>query len=513
VQVKGSVLLKISLSKKYFRALTIAATGFGGGMFGLWALKLSAGAFGTSALSDSAVGGVVAGLTALSSSLAAVAFFSGIDESEEATRKSAMIDPLTELFSKNGIIGLVEHHIEKRGKPNSSQFLIDVEIDRFKELNDVMGFAAGDEVIRQVGNRLEKLAGTIGNVGRFGGGEFGMIIETTGDQDEIRAVADHILETISGTYRINGGLSAITCSLGIVEIRTDSTVSETVRSANVALKQARLNGRGAWALFSQEMTVREEYRSWIEVELRSALKRGDFSLYYQPQVNIIDGSVLGYEALLRWKHPVRGYIPPLDFIQVAEENGFINTLGRWAILQACRDASTMDSHLTVSVNLSPMQFLNGDILRTVDEALRKTGLDPGRLELEVTESTLIEDRAKAAELFAGLAKLGTSIAIDDFGTGYSNLGYLADIPFKKLKIDKSFIDRIETDMHMAQIVSAIIALSRALGAIAVAEGVETERQETLLKAAGCNVVQGFLHGKPMPLGQLGERPDKLSLAS
>jgi EAL domain-containing protein (putative c-di-GMP-specific phosphodiesterase class I) len=223
--------------------------------------------------------------------------------------------------------------------------------------------------------------------------------------------------------------------------------------------------------------------------------------------------VLGYEALLRWKHPAKGYIPPLDFIQVAEENGFINTLGRWAILQACRDAVTLPEHLTVSVNLSPMQFLNGDILKTVDDALRKTGLTPARLELEVTESTLIEDRTKAAELFEGLSALGTSIAIDDFGTGYSNLGYLADIPFKKLKIDKSFIDRIETDSHMAQIVSAIIALARALGAIAVAEGVETIEQEILLKAAGCNVIQGFLHGKPVPLLQITGSGERLRRAS
>lgn len=482
-------------------------------MLGMWALKFSTIVSNTTALSDSALGGMVSGLTALSSSLAAVAFFSGIDESEEATRKSLLIDPLTDLFSKNGIIGLVEHHIQRRGNPNRAYFLIDVEIDKFKELNDVMGFAAGDELIRQVAGRLEKLAGNIGNVGRFGGGEFGMIIETTGDPDEIRAVSDHILETVSGTYRINGGLAAITSSLGIVEIKADSTVSDTVRSAHVALKQARLNGRGAWALFSQEMTVREEYRSWIEVELRGALKRGDFSLYYQPQVNIISGTILGYEALLRWKHPAKGYIPPLDFIQVAEENGFINTLGRWAILQACRDAITLPDHLTVSVNLSPMQFLNGDILKTVEDALRKTGLDPGRLELEVTESTLIEDRTKAAELFQGLAALGTSIAIDDFGTGYSNLGYLADIPFKKLKIDKSFIDRIESDAHMAQIVSAIIALARALGATAVAEGVETAKQEILLKAAGCNVIQGFLHGKPMPLAQISDISARLKLAS
>lgn len=489
---------------KYFRALTVAATGFGGGMLGMWALKLAASFSMTGTLNDATLGGIVAGLTAMSSSLSAVAFFSGLDESEEANRKSSLIDPLTDLFSKNGIIGLVEHHIQRRGNPNRAYFLIDIEIDRFKDLNDVMGFAAGDEVIRQVAARLEKLAGSIGNVGRFGGGEFGMVIETTGNPDEIRAISDHILETVSGTYRVNGGLAAITSSLGIVEIKPNSTVSDTVRSAHVALKQARLNGRGAWALFSQEMTVREEYRSWIEVELRGALKRGDFSLYYQPQVNIIDGTVLGYEALLRWKHPTKGYIPPLDFIQIAEENGFINTLGRWAILQACRDAVTLPEHLTVSVNLSPMQFLNGDILKTVEDALRKTGLNPGRLELEVTESTLIEDRTKAAELFEGLSALGTSIAIDDFGTGYSNLGYLADIPFKKLKIDKSFIDRIETDTHMAQIVSAIIALARALGATAVAEGVETQKQEVLLKAAGCNVIQGFLYGRPMPLSHIGE---------
>jgi EAL domain-containing protein (putative c-di-GMP-specific phosphodiesterase class I) len=174
---------------------------------------------------------------------------------------------------------------------------------------------------------------------------------------------------------------------------------------------------------------------------------------------------------------------------------------------------TMPEHLTVSVNLSPMQFLNGDILKTVEDALRKTGLDPARLELEVTESTLIEDRTKAAELFQGLSALGTSIAIDDFGTGYSNLGYLADIPFKKLKIDKSFIDRIETDLHMAQIVSAIIALARALGATAVAEGVETAAQEILLRAAGCNVIQGFLHGKPLPLSQINVSAAAMRLAS
>ena len=486
---------------KYRRVLTVAASGFGGGMLGSWALKLSASMTGAEMLPISAIGGIVAGLSALSASVSAVAFFSGADENNEAIRKSTMIDPLTDLFSKSGIIDLVERQLAVRSNPKNRVFLLDLEIDRFKDFNDLHGYAAGDELIRQVGNRLGTLAGTIGHVGRFGGGEFGVILETTLDEKEIQAVCDHLIETMSGTYNVTGIISAMTCSLGVVEIKAGGSVADTVRGAHMALKQTRMSGRGCWSIFNEDMNVREDYRQWIEVEMRNALKRNEFHLHYQPQFNIIDGTICGFEALIRWKHPQRGFIPPIDFIKIAEETGFINLLGRWIIMQACRDALEFKSEVPVAVNISPVQFLNGDIVKIVSSALDRTGLPPHRLELEVTESTLIEDRPRAAHVFEEIAALGIRLAIDDFGTGYSNLSYLADLPFKKLKIDKTFIDRIEQDMHMAQIVSAIIALARALGATAVAEGVERKEQEILLRAAGCTVIQGFLFGRPVPIGQ------------
>ena len=483
------------------RVLSIAASAFGGGMLGQWSLKLAASIGGLNAISPSTMGGIIAGLSALAASGAALAFFSGIDENMETVKRSALIDPLTELFSKSGIVELVEKKITSARDTSRKAFLVDVEIDRFKDFNDIHGFAAGDELIRQVGSRLEKLVGTIGQVGRFGGGEFGLVIETTDNPEEIEAVSEHLIDMLSGTYKVDGIVAAMTCSLGVVEIKHGGSVADTVRGAHMALKQTRMSGRGCWTLYSDEMSVREEYRHWIEVEMRNALKRNEFHLYYQPQFNITDGSVRGFEALIRWKHPLRGYIPPVDFIKIAEETGYINVLGRWAILQACREALEFPGDVPIAVNISPMQFLNGDIIKIVHDSLAKTGLPPHRLELEVTESTLIEDRARAAEVFEKLAQLGVQIAIDDFGTGYSNLGYLADLPFKKLKIDKTFIDRIEKDMHMAQIVSAIIALARALGATAVAEGVESRNQEILLRAAGCTVIQGFLFGKPQPMAQ------------
>lgn len=489
--------MNTGMTKKQ-RVLSIAASAFGGGMLGLWALKLATTLSNASELPFSTTGGIIAGLSSLAASGAALAFFSGIDENVDRSHKSALIDPLTELFSKSGIVDLVEKQIGQAARADAKCFLVDVEIDRFKDFNDIHGFNAGDELIRQVGSRLEKLVGTIGKVGRFGGGEFGLILETSDNPDEIEAVSEHLIDMLSGTYKVDGIVAAMTCSLGIVEIKPGASVADTIRGAHMALKQTRMSGRGCWTLYSEEMSVREEYRHWIEVEMRNAMRRNEFHLYYQPQFNIVDGSVRGFEALIRWKHPARGYIPPIDFIKIAEETGFINVLGRWAIMQACRDALEFPNNAPIAVNISPVQFLSGDIVKIVEEALAKTGIAPSRLELEVTESTLIEDRARAADVFQKLAEVGVQIAIDDFGTGYSNLGYLADLPFKKLKIDKTFIDRIESDMHMAQIVSAIIALARALGATAVAEGVERPSQEVLLRAAGCTVIQGFLFGKPQP---------------
>ena len=480
------------------RVLSIASSAFGGGMLGIWALKLSTSLASIEYLPVSTTAGIIAGLSALSASGAALAFFSGIDENVDRTNKLAMIDPLTKLFSKSGILDLVEKQLSAQPKTDRRCFLFDVEIDRFKDFNDRHDVNDGDELIRQVGSRLEKLVGTIGQTGRFGGAEFGVILHTTDNPEEIVAVAEHLIDMLSGTYNVNGIVAAMTCSLGIVELKSGASVADTIRGAHMALKQTRMSGRGCWTLYSEEMNVREKYRNWIEVEMRSALQRNELHFYYQPQFNITDGTIRGFEALMRWKHPTYGYIPPLDFIKIAEETGYINVLGRWAIMQACRDALEFPNDVPIAVNISPMQFLNGDITKIVQDALSETGLPPRRLELELTESTLFEDRSHAAKVFEKLAQLGVQIAIDDFGTGYSNLGYLADLPFAKLKIDKTFIDRIERDMHMAEIVSAIVALARGLGVTAVAEGVESRNQEVLLRAAGCTVIQGYLFGKPQP---------------
>jgi EAL domain-containing protein (putative c-di-GMP-specific phosphodiesterase class I) len=249
-----------------------------------------------------------------------------------------------------------------------------------------------------------------------------------------------------------------------------------------------------------------EFRRWVESELHTALEQGNFEIHYQPQVDMRTGVPVGFEALLRWRHPERGIISPMDFIPVAEETGFIAQLGEWVLMKACRDTKMLPDECFVAVNLSPVQFMMDDIVRIVRDAIRISGIEPRRLELEITESVMMQDRAKASLILKRLAEMGVSVAVDDFGTGYSNLGYLADFEFKKLKIDRSFVRKIGTDRSSDAIVSTIVGLSRALGVRTTAEGVETEDQAVLLRAAGCEVVQGYYYGKPVPLSDLREAP-------
>jgi EAL domain-containing protein (putative c-di-GMP-specific phosphodiesterase class I) len=242
-----------------------------------------------------------------------------------------------------------------------------------------------------------------------------------------------------------------------------------------------------------------DYRRWIETELLTAFERGDFELYYQPQYDLTAGRIVGYEALLRWNHPMHGMISPMDFVPIAEETGMIEPIGRWILRTACHDALRLPGDCFVAVNISPVQFMNTEFISVVRKALRESGLTPARLELEVTETAMMQDRGRAAKILEELAEIGISVAVDDFGTGYSNLSYLIDFSFHKLKIDKTFIDRLEADASSGAVVSTIVGLSRALGVNTIAEGVETESQATLLRAAGCDVVQGNFYGRPAPL--------------
>jgi EAL domain-containing protein (putative c-di-GMP-specific phosphodiesterase class I) len=281
-----------------------------------------------------------------------------------------------------------------------------------------------------------------------------------------------------------------------------------LRRANLALHRSRAKGRNLWSMFEAELGRVADYRRWLEAEMQGAIDRKDFELHYQPQLNLVSGKIVGYEALVRWRHPEKGLISPVEFIPVAEETGLIAPLGDWVLRQACADALNLPDDSFVAVNLSAAQFLLSDMVASVKSALQDTGLPPRRLELEITESLLMEDREKTALILGELARMGVSVAVDDFGTGYSNLTYLADLPFQKLKIDRSFVNRIEMEGNTGAIISTIVGLSRALGVHTTAEGVENENQATLLRAAGCDVGQGFLYGRPVPITSRSFSPDK-----
>ena len=302
-------------------------------------------------------------------------------------------------------------------------------------------------------------------------------------------------------YQLAAHLQSVSISVGIVAMPKDGVDPVLLlRRSNLALQHARASGIGNWSVFHPDMGQVADYRQWIESELHTAFERGDFDLHYQPQLDLSTGRIVGYEALIRWNHPERGMIPPMEFIPIAEETGMILPDRRMGAAQGLHRCPPPAGRL-----LRRRQHLAGPVH---DQGFRRhrardddasTGIKPQRLELEVTETAMMQDRDRAAAILKQLADMGISVAVDDFGTGYSNLSYLIDFPFSKLKIDRSFVSRIDTDSSSGAVVSTIVGLSRALGVSIIAEGVETENQATLLRAAGCEVVQGFLFGRPAPL--------------
>lgn len=482
-----------------FRLITVASSGLGSLVLGGWGMQLTFGTDATMLPADT-VGAIVVSLCALCAALSALAFFAGVDESAEFVHRETQVDKLTGLHARAAMVGKVAEAVAAAESSGCPAYLLDIDIDRFKQINDAIGYNQGDQLIRTFAGRIQAAMPRGVEIGRLGAGEFGILVDEGQLDAPVEAFVQDLLDRLMQPYQLSTHLQAINLSLGLVSIPRDGIDPVLLlRRSNLALQHARASGIGGWTAFDPDMGKVADHRQWVEAELNAALERGDFHLHYQPQFDLMKGNVVGYEALVRWKHPERGMIPPNEFIPIAEETGMIFQLGRWILRRACMDALRLPETCFVAVNISPVQFMAKDFLDMVGEALRASGISPHRLELEVTESAMMQDRERAGRLLRELAAMGISVAVDDFGTGYSNLSYLIDFPFRKLKIDRSFVSRMETDASSGAVISTIVGLSRALGVHTTAEGVETQNQATLLKAAGCEAVQGFLFGRPGPL--------------
>jgi diguanylate cyclase (GGDEF)-like protein len=482
-----------------FRLLTIASSGIGSFVLGIWGLKHGLGAEFAGVSVDMMVA-IMAALCALAASVAAMSFFAGVDESADFVFNETHFDKLTGLLARPAMVGKIAEAACVTSRTGEPVFLIDIDIDRFKQINDAIGYSQGDELIRAFTRRLQDSVPARALIGRIGAGEFAVLLPDHQIQGTMEGMIERLIDEMMEPYELSSHQQSVSLSVGIVAMPKDGVDPVLIlRRSNLALQHARASGVGNWSVFDSEMGRVADYRQWVESELHTAFERGDFDLHYQPQLDLPSGRIVGYEALIRWNHPERGMIPPMEFIQIAEETGMINPIGEWVLRKACNDARHLPDDCFVAVNISPVQFMTKDFVGIVRDTMRDTGIKPSRLELEVTETAMMQDRDRAAAILKELAEMGISVAVDDFGTGYSNLSYLIDFSFGKLKIDRSFVSRIDTDSSSGAVVSTIVGLSRALGVSIIAEGVETESQATLLRAAGCEVVQGYLFGRPAPL--------------
>jgi diguanylate cyclase (GGDEF)-like protein/PAS domain S-box-containing protein len=420
---------------------------------------------------------------------------------ERRIHHMAYHDSLTGLPNRTRFIDDLEERVAHAKALNTEVAVLCIDLDRFKEVNDVFGHPSGDRLLRVLAERMEDIALSTETLARLGGDEFVVIQSGVAQPEGAEELAERLLATLCTDVTLEHNVTIRSAaSIGIAIFPQDGATADAVHAnADAALYRAKKEGRGGYSFFEAEMDLSRRARRTLQADMAKALENGEFHLHFQPQANTSTGVVNGFEALLRWHHPVRGEIEPADFIPLAEETGFIVPLGEFALRAACAEAASWGNPLSIAVNLSPLQFRHGDLAAIVQRVLTETGLDPKRLELEITEGVLMHDLDRALEILERIKAIGVCIAMDDFGTGYSSLSYLQTFPFDRIKIDRSFIKEVHSNRQSEAIVRAILSLGRGLDLPVLAEGVETQEQHSFLADLECEGIQGFLVGRPQSI--------------
>lgn len=412
-------------------------------------------------------------------------------------------DALTNLPNRVLFHQRVEEALARARERGSTVAIMCLDLDHFKNVNDTLGHPSGDELLKCVSSRLRSCLRDTDTIARLGGDEFGIVITDLHDLDYATSLAWHLLDAVNQPIDLNGQQVNSSVSIGIATSASQaSDPARLLKDADLALYRAKADGRATFRFFEAEMDARAQERRLLEMDLRHAVTRNQLELHYQAQVETFSDRIVGFEALVRWRHPTKGLIPPASFIPLAEETGIIMRLGEWVMRKACMDAASWPVPVRVAVNVSAAQFKDRDLAKVVGRILEETGLPASRLEIEITESLLLRDVETNLNTLRELKTLGVRISMDDFGTGYSSLMNLRSFPFDKIKIDQSFVGDIERRPDAAAIVRAVLALGSSLGMVTCAEGVETSEQLSYLRNEGCEEMQGYYYSKPKPVEEI-----------
>jgi diguanylate cyclase (GGDEF)-like protein len=438
--------------------------------------------------------------------------FDRADEKARADQRIEYLathDSLTNLPNREMFNQLLHFAVEAARRHDRHFAVLFIDLDRFKIINDSLGHEAGDALLIEIGNRLRQSLRSSDVIARLGGDEFVVILENAGERIDVEAVAHDLLSALRQPMQLCGHECHTTASIGIAMFPADgSDVQTLTKNADVAMYLAKEDGKNGFRFFTKEVKAQSIERLMLETNLRHALERNQLSLHYQPKVDLVTGQITGVEALLRWTHPDLGMLSPMQFIPLAEETGLIVPIGRWVLKEACAQNTAWQHRglrpVSMAVNLSPRQFVDENLLQDIDGALVSCGMSPTLLQLEVTESMVMQNVPRAIKLLDAIQSRGIRLAIDDFGTGYSSMSLMKQFPIDTIKIDRSFVRDLPKDSEDQAIAQAIINMGKALGMTVVAEGVETSEQETFLRDHACDEMQGFLFSKPVPPDQMAD---------